>query len=146
MRWPRRCASSMSAKLLSPSMLIDSIGSICTATFNIRTSPRWAACLAGRVFVAKRRGTEGAEIVHGIADAGVRPVPPGDREQALDHLVREPAPQDPAGIADHDGEGWHVLGDDRARADRRTGPDRHARKHDGAVPDPDVMAEDDRRG
>src|SRR5947208_2784164 len=141
MRWPRRCASSMSAKLLSPSMLIDSIGSICTATFNIRASPRWAACLAGRVFVAKRLGAEGAEIVHGGADALMRPVPPGDREQPVDDFLREPPTQHAAGVADDDGEGWHVLGDDGAGADRRTGADRHARQHDGAVPDPDVMAE-----
>src|SRR5215467_16336995 len=33
MAWPRFCASSSSAKVESPRMLIRSIGSICTATF-----------------------------------------------------------------------------------------------------------------
>src|SRR5215510_3336377 len=40
MAWPRFCASSSSAKVESPRMLIRSIGSICTATFKRIDAPR----------------------------------------------------------------------------------------------------------
>src|SRR6266700_5923059 len=40
MAWPRSCASSSSAKVESPRMLIRSIGSICTAMFRRIDAPR----------------------------------------------------------------------------------------------------------
>src|SRR3984893_15640984 len=40
MPWPRFCASSSSAKVESPRMLIRSIGSICTAIFRRIDAPR----------------------------------------------------------------------------------------------------------
>src|SRR5262245_1081394 len=58
MAWPRFCASSSSAKVESPRMLIRSIGSICTATFRVIAAPKIFFANASYHPVASAAGVE----------------------------------------------------------------------------------------
>src|SRR5215467_13605974 len=58
MAWPRFCASSSSAKVESPRMLIRSIGSICTAMFRRIDAPRTCLGTASCQPTASATGVE----------------------------------------------------------------------------------------
>src|SRR6266542_4836122 len=58
MAWPRFCASSSSAKVESPRMLIRSIGSICTATFRVIIPPKILFANASYHPIASAAGVE----------------------------------------------------------------------------------------
>src|SRR6516164_9375123 len=58
MAWPRFCASSSSAKVESPRMLIRSIGSICTAMFRRIDAPRTCFGTASSHPTASATGVE----------------------------------------------------------------------------------------
>src|SRR5215471_21744253 len=58
MAWPRFCASSSSAKVESPRMLIRSIGSICTAMFRRIDAPRTCFGTASRYPTASAAGVK----------------------------------------------------------------------------------------
>src|SRR5262252_11201638 len=59
MAWPRSCASSSSAKVESPRILIRSIGSICTAMFRRINVPRTCFPTASCHSTASAVGVEG---------------------------------------------------------------------------------------
>src|SRR5919197_4975565 len=61
MAWPRSCASNSSAKVESPRMLIRSIGSICTATFNVIAAPKLFFANASYHPIASAAGVESRE-------------------------------------------------------------------------------------
>ena len=100
----------------------------------------------GVVFGAELGGAEGAEVGHGAGDAVVGPVPPGDAVEGFDDGLGEAKAEDAGGVADDDGEGGDVFGDDGAGADGGTGADGAAGEDDGGVADPDVVADGDGGG
>ena len=58
-------------------------------------------------------------------------------------MARKARANKPRRIAGDDGVGRDVFGHDRARGNHRAVADRSSRQHDGAVADPDIVADDD---
>src|SRR5258708_40196633 len=71
------------------------------------------------------------------------PVPPRQLSQPIGDALRKPPSNLPRRISGDNRIGWDVLGDDGACRDHGAGADAAARQHDGAVPDPDIMADMD---
>ena len=97
----------------------------------------------GLVLFEKILDRQFAEIGQGAAQRLMVPVPPGQRREPVGDVFREAPLDDPRRISGDDGVGGDVLGDDGAGGDHGAGADAAARQHDGAVPDPDVMADMD---
>jgi hypothetical protein len=68
------------------------------------------------------------------------PVPPRKVNQPVGDLLAEPPLDRPRRVAADNRVGGNVLGDDRTCCDD-SGPDLAARQDDGAMPDPDVVAD-----
>ena len=98
---------------------------------------------AASYFCEKVLDSELAEIGQGPAQRLMVPVPPRELRQPVGHRFGKPPPDRPRRIARDDGVGRDVLGDDGAGRDHRAGADRCGRQHDGAVADPDVVADMD---
>jgi hypothetical protein len=61
--------------------------------------------------------------------------------QPVGNGFRKPPLDDARRIAGDDGVGRHLLGDDGACRDHRAGADSAARQHNGAVANPDIVAD-----
>src|SRR5580692_6535579 len=70
-------------------------------------------------------------------------MPPRKPHHPRRDLAWEPLSDRPRRIAPDDGVRCDVLGDDRSRRDHRAVAYGASRQHDGAVSDPDIVADDD---
>ena len=84
-----------------------------------------------------------AEVRQRAAQRLVVPIPPGKLRKASGNGVRKASLDRPRRITRHDGVSRDVLGHDSTGRDHGAGPDAAAGQHDGAMPDPDVMADMD---
>src|SRR5712692_9246863 len=94
----------------------------------------------GLVFCEKLLDSQFAEIGQGTAKRFMVPVPPLKLRQPVGNVLRKTPLDRPRRIYCDNRVGRYVLGHDRASGDHGAGADAAARQHDGAVPDPDMMA------
>src|SRR5260370_17140498 len=94
----------------------------------------------GLVFCQKLLDSQFAEIGQGTAKRFMVPVPPLKLCQPVGNVLRKTPLDRPRRISCDNRVGRYVLGHDRASGDHGAGADAAARQHDGAVPDPDIIA------